>query len=141
MKKFRLIVEDDGATYGEKITCAEDAAKVLAPYFKETDQEHFYVLAVNQGNLPIGVFHLSTGGITQTVVDPKVLFSRLLAVPTCVSFICAHNHPSGQLKASNADIELTKRLEKAAEMLDFRLLDHIIFTEDSFLSLANEGLI
>jgi len=77
--------------------------------------------------------------LTGTVADPKVIFNKALAKSAC-SLIVAHNHPSGNLKPSRADIDLTKKLKNAGQMLDLPLLDHLIITASGYYSFADEGV-
>lgn len=102
--------------------------------------EHFKVLFLNQSGRVLGVYHLSSGGVTATVVDPKIVFSAALKACAC-SMVIAHNHPSGSLKISKADAELTSRLKEAGRLLDIKLLDHLIVTAESYCSFADEGLL
>jgi DNA repair protein RadC len=90
----------------------------------------------------VGVYHTSSGGITHTVADPRIILGVALKTTASI-IIISHNHPSGNLKASIADIELTKRLTEAGKLLEINVLDHIIVTPEDgkYLSLAEQGLI
>lgn len=102
--------------------------------------EQFKVLFLNRANRVLGIFEVSSGGMSGTVADPKLIFSA--ALKTCAtSIILAHNHPSGNLKPSQADINLTRRIKAGGELLDIQVLDHIIVTAESYLSFADEGLL
>lgn len=103
-------------------------------------REFFYVMLLNRANRAIGIFQLSMGGITSTVVDLRILFQAAIKA-NASQIIMAHNHPSGQLKPSETDIALTKRIKSAGEILDIAVLDHLILTADSFYSFADEGQI
>ena len=124
-----------------------DSAKV-ARYLRENvfDEgvleytESFMVLMLNNSNKVIGYHVLSRGGQTQTTADLRVLFSVALQCGA-VSLILSHNHPSGSLKASDADRALTKRVVDAGKLLDMKVLDHVIVTAESHLSFADDGLI
>jgi DNA repair protein RadC len=101
-------------------------------------QEEFKVLFLNRANRVVGIYHVSTGGITGTVADPRLIYTAALKT-NCVSIILAHNHPSGNLKPSRADEELTQKIKSAGNFLDIKLLDHIIITSENFYSFADEG--
>ena len=102
--------------------------------------EEFKVLFLNRSNRIIGVLDASSGGITGTVADPRIILGA--AVKCCaVNIILAHNHPSGSLKPSRADEELTIKIKEAARWLDISVLDHIIITTESYFSFADEGLL
>ncbi len=104
-------------------------------------QESFKVILLNNANKVKGTFEVSTGGITGTLVDLRILFAVILKSLSC-SVILAHNHPSGTLKPSEADKHLTKKIIKAAELLDVKVLDHLIITPDGdYYSFADEGIL
>lgn len=102
--------------------------------------EQFMILLLDRANLCLGLSNVSTGGISSCLVDPKIIFATALKSKAS-GIIMAHNHPSGNLKPSNADIELTDRLKRAGNLLDISVLDHLVITPQSFYSFANEGLI
>ncbi len=102
--------------------------------------EQFKVLLLNRANRVLGIYELSTGGVAGTVADPKLVF--VAALKACASsLILCHNHPSGNLKPSAADLQLTKKLKQGGELLDIAVLDHLILTSESYYSLADEGLL
>jgi hypothetical protein len=103
-------------------------------------QEQFIVLYLSQSNHVIGYYKHSKGSINATVADIRIILGTALKC-AALSMIVAHNHPSGNLKPSRADEELTRRLKEAAALHDIKLLDHLIITKESFLSFANEGLL
>ncbi len=102
--------------------------------------EEFKVIFLNQANKVLGIFNVSSGGITGTVADPRLIFSAALKASAC-NIMLAHSHPSGNLKPSHADEELTLKLKNAGQFLDVRVLDHLIVTKDQYFSFADEGLI
>ena len=125
------------------ITSSKDCAEVLRACFNADTmlwREEFILLCLNRANKVIGFFKVSSGGISGTVADPKVIFTVLLNSGAS-AFILAHNHPSGNLKPSEADIKLTKQIVQGANLLSLSCLDHIIITNESHLSFADEGLI
>jgi DNA repair protein RadC len=103
-------------------------------------QEEFKVLLLNQANRVIGVYEASSGGITGTVADPRLILAAAIK-GLSVSIILGHNHPSGNLKPSRADEELTIKIKEAAKYLDIKVLDHLIVTNEGYYSFADEGLI
>lgn len=103
--------------------------------------EQCYMLLLNRSNRVIGIKEVSSGGMTGTVIDPKLVFSVALK-SLCTGIILCHNHPSGGLKPSEADLMLTIRLVEVGKLLDLQLLDHIILTKHcGFYSFADEGII
>jgi DNA repair protein RadC len=101
-------------------------------------QEEFKVLLLNRANAVIGVYHTSSGGITGTVADPRLILATAIK-SLAVAIVLGHNHPSGNLKPSRADEEITARIKAAATFLDIRVLDHIIVTTEGYYSFADEG--
>lgn len=127
----------------ESIHGAKDIHKLLITRVFDADtigyKESFKVLLLNQANKIIGYTTISDGGLTATVVDVRVVMQAAL-VTNATSIILAHNHPSGNIYPSSQDDSLTKRIKSACELMDIRLLDHIIVTPfDSFYSYCNEG--
>ena len=124
-----------------KITSSEVASQVLRSAWNNDTielQEEFKVLLLNRSNETLGVYSLSKGGITGTVVDIRLLFGVALKCNS-TSIIVAHNHPSGKLEASESDLLLTRKIKSCSEFLDVALLDHLILTKNGFYSFANEG--
>ena len=126
------------------ISSSLDAYNVLVNFFPSETlslQERFVAMYLNRSNRVIGVYHMSTGGITGTVVDIRLLLSVALKT-AATGIILAHNHPSGNLKPSDADKDLTNKIKKASEYMDIKLLDHLIIVpEDKHLSFTEEGLL
>ena len=130
---------------GPKITSSQLAYEYLRQLYDEETvafQEQFIILYLNRANDVIGAYNAFTGGITGTVADIRIIMGVALKSMAC-GIIISHNHPSGTLKPSSADKELTQRINEAGKMLDITLLDHIIISpyEGSFYSFADEGLI
>jgi DNA repair protein RadC len=125
------------------ITSSLDAYYALIPFYPIDTlylQEHFLVAYLNRFNRVLGVLHLSSGGITGTVADVRLIFGTALK-SAASGIIISHNHPSGNLKASQRDKEITQKIRDAGDMLDIKLLDHIIVgDENKYLSFADEGL-
>lgn len=103
-------------------------------------QEEFKILLLNRANKVLGIYGVSKGGMAGTIADPKIIFSTALKSSSS-SIILSHNHPSGNLNPSQADIDLTKKLQQAGNLLDIAVVDHIILAGDSFYSFADEGLL
>ena len=101
-------------------------------------QEEFKVLLLNRANEVLGIYPLSKGGITGTVVDSRLIFAVALKCNATGILLC-HNHPSGNLKPSDNDITLTRSIKKCADFLDITLIDHLIITKNGFFSFSNEG--
>jgi DNA repair protein RadC len=104
-------------------------------------RERFFCLFFNQSNKLIGYNEIGAGGVAFCPVDLKLLFQKALLCPGMVSIIICHCHPSGNLEPSDADKVITIKIKKSCELLEIRLLDHLIVTEDSYFSFANEGLL
>lgn len=102
-------------------------------------QEEVKILLLNMNNQVLGIFPLSKGGVSGTVVDAKLVFAVVLKCGAS-SFIISHNHPSGNLKPSEADKSITKKLINGSKFLDIRFLDHLIITKNGYFSFADELL-
>jgi len=124
----------------KKISSSQSIFEIMQPVIGELPHEEFWIIYLNNSNKVIEQFQISKGGITGTLVDVRITLKKALEVGA-VSIILVHNHPSGNLKASEADKQLTKKLQTAAESLDIKVLDHIIVTEKSYLSFADEGML
>ncbi len=97
-------------------------------------------MLLNRAHKVQGIFEVSTGGVSGTVADPKIIFAAAIKANSS-GIIVAHNHPSGNLRASQADIDLTRKLKDGGRILEIQLLDHIIVTTEGYFSFADEGLI
>lgn len=113
---------------------------IMQPILGELNHEEFWVLYLNNSNKVIYKNCLSTGGITGTLVDVRLLFKKALEV-SAVAIILCHNHPSGKLKPSKADIDLTHKIKEAGKSLDIKVLDHLIITEKAYFSFADGDLL
>ena len=123
----------------KKITSSKAVFEIMQPIIGELPHEEFWILYLNNSNKVIYKTQLSKGGITGTVVDVRLVFKMALE-QNATSIILTHNHPSGKLQASDADIQITKKLKAAAQQLDIAILDHIIITETGFYSFQDEGI-
>lgn len=125
-----------------KITSSKTAYEVLLQSWDENKiefVEQFKILLMNTANRVLGIYELSTGGVAGTVADPKLIFSAALKA-NASGIILSHNHPSGNLKPSQADINLTRKIDEGGKILDVRVLDHLIMTPDGYYSFKDEGL-
>jgi DNA repair protein RadC len=122
------------------ITKSADAAEIVIPLLRDLNHEVFCVLFINQSNKVIKHELVSSGGLTGTVADIRLILKNAI-LHNANKLVVAHNHPSGNLQPSSADKELTKKIKEAAEWMDIKLLDHIIVADTNYLSLADEGLL
>ncbi|WP_370090100.1 DNA repair protein RadC [Ekhidna sp.] len=123
-----------------KIGSSKDAFHLLHGDFMDLNHEEFWLLLLKRNNEVIKKEMLSRGGVSGTVVDAKIIFKRALE-ETASGLILAHNHPSGNLKPSQEDINLTKRIKDAGKSLDITVLDHLIITDQGFFSFADENML
>ena len=121
------------------IEVAHNVFTLMQPLIGELPHEEFWVLYLNSTNRVIHKARLFSGGITHTTVDVRLLFKTALE-QGAIALILVHNHPSGSITPSKEDIELTQRVKTAGDMLDIKLLDHVIVTEKEYLSLLDERL-
>jgi len=124
-----------------KITNSQDAYKaILSNWNKNTIELHeeFKVLLLNRANEVLGTHTVSKGGITATIVDIRILFAVALKSAS-TSIVLVHNHPSGNLKPSEADKRLYEKVKKASEYLDIQILDNMIITKNDYYSFVNDG--
>ncbi|NJB37235.1 RadC family protein [Croceivirga sp. JEA036] len=123
-----------------KITCSKDVFELLQPLLGDLPHEEFWIVYLNNSNKVLFKEQLSKGGITGTLVDVRLVMKNALE-QGAVGLILAHNHPSGTLKASTADKQITQKLKSAAEVLDIKVLDHLIITQTAYFSFADEGVL
>lgn len=124
----------------KKITDASTAHEFIRQFYQGDIEiyESFFLLLLNQQNITIGYAKISQGGITSTVVDVRIV-AKYVVDSLATGVILAHNHPSGGLKPSEADIEITRKIKNALNFFDVSVLDHIILTSEGFYSFANDG--
>jgi DNA repair protein RadC len=123
-----------------KVTSSKVMYQEMYPIIGELAHEEFWVVYLNNSNKIIFKAQLSKGGITGTIVDVRLVF-KIALEQNAVAIVLAHNHPSGKLQASEADMQVTKRIKNAGLQLDIPVLDHIIVTEHSYFSFADEGIL
>lgn len=123
-----------------KISSGQDVYKFFKPDLLDLPHEEFWILLLNRANRVIRKIKISSGGISGTVADPKMIFKRALEYHSS-SIILIHNHPSGNLKPSEQDKHITQKMKKAGEFLEISVLDHIIFHNNGYFSFADEGIL
>ena len=123
-----------------KITGSKDVYDIMQPLLGSLPHEEFWVLYLNNANKVLSKTQLSKGGITATLVDVRLLFKKAVEISAVAIIIC-HNHPSGKTEPSSQDKVLTKKIKEGGVSLDIKLLDHLIITEKSYFSFADNGKI
>lgn len=123
-----------------KITSSKSVFEVMQPILGDLQHEEFWVIYLNNANKIQFKMQLSKGGITGTLVDTRLVFKRAIELSATGIILC-HNHPSGTLKPSAADLTLTKKIEEGGKLLDVKVLDHVIVTDKAYFSFADENLI
>jgi DNA repair protein RadC len=122
-----------------QITSSQDVYDYIYPHLADLDHEQFYLILLNRKHTIMSAVNISKGGVSGTVVDPKMVFKAAVD-NLCSSLIVCHNHPSGNKKPSDEDKRLTRKLQDGGECLDIKVLDHLIVTDNDYLSFADEGL-
>lgn len=122
----------------KKIGSSQDVFELFSPLLTDLPYEEFWVLYLSRSNRIINKLKISQGGISSTVTDIRLLMKRAIELLASNIILC-HNHPSGNLTPSSADIALTKKIKQAAELFDICLLDHIIIAENRFYSMSDNG--
>jgi DNA repair protein RadC len=124
----------------EKVTSVNDLYKIFSQYLSDLQTEEFWAIFLDQKNHVIYKTQISKGGISGTLVDVRVIF-RIAIEHLATSVVVAHNHPTGNLTPSQPDISITRRIKEAGDLLDIKLLDHLIIGENSFFSFSEQGLL
>jgi DNA repair protein RadC len=131
------------ASQRPKITKSSDAYDILIDSWDDSKiefVEQFKVILLNRANKVLGIYEVSTGGVSGTVADPKLIFAAAIKSSSS-GLIFSHSHPSGNLQPSQADIALTRKIKEGGEILEISVLDHIILTSEGYFSFADEGLL
>ncbi len=123
-----------------KISSSVDVFNLMKPNLLDLQVEHFWLVLLNRANDVIAMKQISQGGVSGTVVDPKIIFKAAIDVMAS-GIILVHNHPSGNLKPSEADIQITGQLKAGGKLLEIAVLDHLIFTDKNYYSFADDGRI
>ena len=124
----------------EKIGSSKDAFHLLQPIMGDLEHEEFWVLYLNNSNKVLRKTQMSKGGITGTLVDVRLVIKETLQLGA-VAIILAHNHPSGTLRPSTADKQITQKIKGACETMDIKVLDHLIITQKTYYSFADENIL
>jgi DNA repair protein RadC len=123
-----------------KIVSSRDAFNLIAPILVDLPHEEFWILMLNRGNKVIGREKISIGGMASTIVDSKIVFRKAIEKQS-TSIILCHNHPSGNLSPSQADIDLTQKLKKGGAIMEIPVIDHLIISDRGYYSFADEGIL
>lgn len=123
-----------------KVSSSKSVFDVMQPIIGELLHEEFWIIFLNNANKIQLKTQMSKGGITGTLVDTRLIFKQALELAATGLILC-HNHPSGTLKPSTSDINLTNKIKKGGEVLDIKVLDHLIITEKEYYSFADEGIL
>ena len=124
----------------EKISSSTDVHELMKPELSDLPHEEFWLLLLSRANKVIKKQPISQGGVSGTVADPKLIFGHALN-HLASGIILVHNHPSGNIKPSEADKRLTRQLSEAGKLLEITVLDHVIFTDSGYFSFADESLL
>jgi DNA repair protein RadC len=123
-----------------KITSSKQVYEHMRSYLSDLQHEEFFVIYVNRANEIVQTKQISIGGLSGTIADGKVIFKQALEL--CAhGLILVHNHPSGQLKPSDQDRQLTKKMVEFGKYIDLCVLDHLIYTDSGYFSFADEGIL
>jgi DNA repair protein RadC len=131
------------ASQRPQVNCSQDVYEAFMNIWDQNKielVEEFKVFFLNRSNRILCLYQLSYGGMTGTIADPRLIFVAALKVGACSMLLC-HNHPSGNLKASKADEELTYKIREAGKFLDIKVLDHLIISPEGYFSFADEGIL
>lgn len=124
------------------IRSSKDAHEMALEVFNKGTfifREEAFLICLNKANRAIGWYRISAGGQSGTIMDPKIIFTLCLNCPGTASFLIMHNHPSGNLQPSEADLKITRKLLDGGQLLDLVMLDHLIVSPDGYYSMADEG--
>lgn len=124
----------------QPVRSSRDAYDLIKTELGGLPHEEFWIILLNRAHVPIRKHRVSSGGVSGTVVDSKMVFKEALSSLACSLILC-HNHPSGNLKPSQADVSLTDKIKTAAEVFDITLLDHLIIGNGTYYSFADEGIL
>ncbi len=122
----------------DKINFSKDIYTLMTPHMMDLEHEEFWIILLNRANIVLKKIMISTGGISGTVVDPKLIFKTALE-NLASAVILVHNHPSGNIMPSEADIILTRKMIEAGKLLDIPVIDHLIYTDFAYYSFVDEG--
>lgn len=123
-----------------RISCSRDAFEILHPHMSDFRHEEFWILLLNRANKVVATERISEGGLTGTIADPRRIFNAALKA-NATSIILSHNHPSGSIQPSTADIQLTRKMSEAGKFLEISVFDHLIIGDGKYYSFADEGML
>jgi DNA repair protein RadC len=124
----------------KSISCSRDAYQIIRADLSELPREEFWVLLLSRSNRLIEKVRISQGGVSGTITDIRIILQSAFTKLSSAMILC-HNHPSGNLKPSQADIKITKKISEAAKLMDISVLDHIIIGDSTYFSFADENLL
>ena len=123
-----------------KISGSKDAADFFQPLLVDLNHEEFWIMLLDRGNKILDTFMISQGGISGTVIDVRIILKPAIEKLASAIILC-HNHPSGTMQASDADLKITRKISDAAKLMDISVLDHIIIGQNRYLSFTDEGIL
>src|SRR5680860_46889 len=123
-----------------KITGSKDTADYFQPILGDLNHKEFWIMLLDRGNKILDSFMISQGGISGTVIDVRIILKPAIEKLASAIILC-HNHPSGTMQASDADLKITRKISEGAKLMDISVLDHIIIGQNSYLSFADEGML
>lgn len=123
-----------------QIKCSKDVADIFQPLLSDIPHEEFWILFLNRSNKVISRIRISQGGVSGTVTDVRIIMKKAIELLASGIIVC-HNHPSGNLNPSESDTKITQKIKEAGNIMDVQLLDHLIVTDKSYYSFADNGLI
>ena len=123
-----------------RVSGSRDCFNIIKTHLQDLQHEEFWIILLNRANRMIKKHQISQGGVAGTVADPKIIFKTAIS-ELASGIILAHNHPSGNLSASQADIDLTKKIRDAGKLLEIQVLDHLIVAGQKYFSFADEGML
>lgn len=136
--KVMLVKESQQASHKTKISTSQDVYDIAKSYLYGADREHFVVIMLDIRNYIIGINTVTIGNIQSCIVNPREVFKPAL-IAGASSVILVHNHPSGDVYPSPDDLHLTDKLKQAGDILQIKVIDHIIVTDSNYLSLKDKG--
>ena len=137
---IRLIRESRTRFYGQQIGCPDNCFTIFREAFTGLDREHFTVVCLNPKHKPIGFNVVAIGSLTMALIHPREVF-KLAVIQNAASIILMHNHPSGDPTPSQADMDLTRRLVQCGNLLDIKVIDHLVFGDKIYYSFAAQDMI
>lgn len=143
IQEIKVLYKRPKVSEMHKVLSSLDACELLRSVYEDGKmdfKEYFFVIMLTRRNQVLGISKVSEGGTSGTVVNSKEIFQIALKC-NAVSIIICHNHPSGNLQPSEADKKLTQKIKDFSEMIDVKLLDHIIITSEGYYSFADEGVL